>query len=60
MQRRLSGIPANTDPGHIIGISWNNRPDGFRYFVGVRLPNETVAPEGTITLQIPAQQYVKL
>jgi predicted transcriptional regulator YdeE len=41
----------------IVGISWNDRPDGFRTFVGIAPdPGETV-PDGFSVLEFPEMRF---
>jgi predicted transcriptional regulator YdeE len=37
----------------IVGLSWNDRPDGFRYFVGVAMDDAGALPEGFASLALP-------
>jgi hypothetical protein len=37
----------------IVGLSWNDRPDGFRYFVGVAADDAATVPEGFALLALP-------
>lgn len=40
--------------GPIVGVSWNDRPDGFRYFVGVE---SGVADAEKLPLTVPAMRF---
>jgi predicted transcriptional regulator YdeE len=37
----------------IVGLSWNDRPDGFRYFVGIALDERGSPPRGFSSLALP-------
>ncbi|BCH25137.1 hypothetical protein MesoLjLc_48240 [Mesorhizobium sp. L-8-10] len=41
----------------IIGISWNDRPDGFRYFVGIEAAEYMAPAAGHRLLSLPAMRF---
>lgn len=43
--------------GPIVGLSFNDRPDGFRYFVGVAAA-EVADAEGLLRVDLPARRHV--
>jgi predicted transcriptional regulator YdeE len=57
LQQRLPEIADIIEPNHIIGISWNERSDGFRYFVGLRVASGSGTPGGMTKIQMPASEY---
>lgn len=54
----FAGDLAGDDPwaGPIVGISWNDRPDGFRYFAGIESDQEAVG--GLRRIEVPVARYV--
>lgn len=52
--KALAAGQANLWAGPIVGISWNDRPDGFRYFVGLEAD---VADRGQSPLALPKMQF---
>ena len=44
--------------GPLVGISWNDRPDGFRYFVGVETNMETGVASDWMRLSLPEMRLV--
>jgi predicted transcriptional regulator YdeE len=41
----------------IVGISWNDRPDGFRYFVGIAIDDDEPPGEGLDALDLPEMTF---
>lgn len=43
----------------IVGLSWNDRTDGFRYFCGFALDAPEL-PEGCVALDVPERDYADI
>ncbi|MBX3577049.1 MAG: GyrI-like domain-containing protein [Rhizobiaceae bacterium] len=43
--------------GPIVGVSWNERPDGFRTFVGVERDDAKASGAGMVPLDVPALRF---
>lgn len=56
MQARVATIPG-LFKGPLVGISWNERPDGFRYFVGYE-PDAAAPADDLERLDLPKMHYV--
>ena len=41
----------------IVGISWNDRPDGFRYFVGIAIEDDEAPQAGLEMLDLPEMTF---
>lgn len=41
----------------IVGLTWNDRPDGFRYFVGIAVDDGEESPPGFDVLQLPEMTF---
>ncbi|MDP3896801.1 MAG: GyrI-like domain-containing protein [Mesorhizobium sp.] len=57
MQARLADLPG-LFKGPLVGVSWNERPDGFRYFVGYEPEPGAPAAGDLERLDLPAMRYV--
>lgn len=44
----------------IIGISWNDRADGFRYFVGIETAEDVAPTAGYRLLSLPAMRFASV
>ena len=49
--KQFSDAQAGLWKSPIVGISWNDRPDGFRHFVGIS--SEDPVPDGMAALDLP-------
>ena len=57
--KALSARTADQWKSPIVGLTWNDRPDGFRYFVGIETEDDT-AGEGFDRLDVPAMRCAGL
>ena len=53
VQDRRLDIPGGDDARRLFGISWNDRPDGFRYFVGIPVAADAATPDGLSRVRVP-------
>ena len=51
--KALSDRRASLWKSPIVGLSWNDRPDGFRTFVGIAIDADEVLPDGFKRLDLP-------
>ena len=51
--QRFSDQRASLWKGPLVGISWNDRPDGFRYFIGISVDEGEEAPRRFRALDLP-------
>ncbi|MEX0953580.1 MAG: GyrI-like domain-containing protein [Rhizobiaceae bacterium] len=57
--KALSAATSDLWKSPIVGLTWNDRPDGFRYFVGVETEDEK-ASEGFDRLDVPEMRCAGL
>lgn len=53
VQSALPNVRQAMDREHLIGISWNDRLDGFRYFIGIRVEPDSEVPPGMSQIDVP-------
>lgn len=41
----------------VVGITWNDRPGGFRYFVGIAIDEDETPGDGLDTLDLPEMTF---
>lgn len=55
--KQVSGRRSALWRSPIVGLTWNDRPGGFRYFVGIAIDDEEAAEPGMQVLDLPEMTF---